>query len=161
MCPPLSAGWAGRGCRSCADRCAEVMTQLVSPDQRWTQEVELVTSAGISHDTSYTQLWCHVCFISPNHLNTYQTPLISFSGSVVVRVTLKMWYTFASRNNLFTIYLVIVVGGIQFKGVNLTVQYVIFLGVWFLYLDGFRFLCFPARCGFLYCTIYNDINKVL
>ena len=50
------AGWAGRGCRSCADRCAEVMTQLVSPDQRWTQEVELVTSAGISHDTSYTQL---------------------------------------------------------------------------------------------------------
>ena len=31
------------------------MTQLVSQDQSWAQEVELVTSAGISRDTSYTQ----------------------------------------------------------------------------------------------------------
>ena len=45
---------AGRGCWSWADRCDAVMTQLVSPDQSWAQEVELVTSAGISHDTSYT-----------------------------------------------------------------------------------------------------------
>ena len=52
--PHVSPLSAGRGCWSWADRCDAAMTQLVSPDQSWAQEVELVTSAGISHDTSYT-----------------------------------------------------------------------------------------------------------